>query len=363
MRRLYYNQSMNQSNETEESLRMRNPEGSVLIEQDETHENFTKLGILGYIRRMKTNVRDVLQAITGQELLPIPQHAFFGSVEVTENVGADLLTPADRNIYKDNFHVLQEVTAKAPDSAKLVLTSARMMSGIVGIHPMVDIEVDEHIEDHTGDARTIVDAFKSSGVDFDSRFSLLSSEHGSIFLLNDEAAKRILQVYQADLGTLLPAQGATKEQLHNALNTLFTGDPQKAHTAFGLLSGISAQDVREFVASEKQPSLFRLNAIKSNSLGEPRQGLLRTESFGVYVNPYLDQKQDGSTQGVSGFGVSWRLPFGSKEHTIRHCQKLLQINRELGLTSWFDKSRTSLSVDTISQTIASDRSSLSSKQS
>ena len=320
---------------------------------------YTKLDILSLIRKIKLKARDVLDTIASHERSKTPQHALLGSIEVTEDVQKDLLTPRERSIYQNNFHILEQITAGADEYGKLVLSSPGVMAAIVGLHPLYDVEVDEKITDHTGNARVIVDSFRNAGIDFDAYFSFLTNTDGSVFLMNDKAIQYLLEVYQNDLGVDTHAL-QSKDQLIQAVNNLLQSDPKKAHTAFGIFSGFPVPEVRAYVNAAELSTLFSLNRIPSHEIGPPNPALLRTDTFGIYEDTLTSTSANPTDKSAGGFGVRWTRVLPNPEFSILHGQKLLQVNRELGLSDWQRNVRSSLDISSLQGSIQTAQRSISS---
>lgn len=48
---------------------------------------------------------------------------------------------------------------------------------------------------------------------------------------------------------------------------------------------------------------------------------------------------------VEGFGLRWAAPFLPRESTINHCQKILQVDREIGLLDFVNKQRSGFNIE------------------
>ena len=233
------------------------------------------------------------------------------------------------------------------------------MAAIVGLHPLYDIEVDENIPDHTGNARVIVDSFRKAGIDFDANFSLLTNKNGCVFLMNDKAIQYLLEVYQNDLGIDTHAL-QSKDQVIQAVNNLLQSDPKKANTAFGIFSGFPVPEVRAFVNKAELSTLFSLSRIKSNEIGPPHHALLRTDTFGIYEDALTSASINPMDKSAGGFGVRWTRVLPDPGFSMLHGQKLLQVNRELGLSDWERNIRSSLDISSLYDDIQTAQSSISS---
>ena len=141
---------------------------------------------------------------------------------------------------------------------------------------------------------------------------------------------------------------------------MLQSDPKKAHTAFGIFSGFPVPEVRAYVSAAELSTLFSLNRIPSHEIGPPNPALLRTDTFGIYEDTLTSTSANPTDKSAGGFGVRWTRVLPNPEFSILHGQKLLQVNRELGLSDWQRNVRSSLDISSLQGSIQTAQRSISS---
>lgn len=295
----------------------------------------------------------------------IPRNILFGSVEVQEDLKTDLLTPTERQIYQAGFTTLRAVLApEMSTDQRWFLASPRMVSAIIGLQPWIHVLGAE--------AREIFQAFSRAGLDFSDKYTFLTARdianRGSF--INDEATRYVLWANQSTLGITLPErppERGVKNELLDILNSLNAGDIKRVHLTYGLLSGFPLHDSQYFSESSIPSSTHSGWDVRPQSekiVTDPEADLSKSTSI-LDVDKYLpfakgdvtmeendtqtelkgflidtrDQPRVANTVTLGGFGLWWRAPLPVSHETKRHCQKILQVDRELGLLDFATNQR------------------------
>lgn len=280
-----------------------------------------------------------------------PRTVVFGSIDVTEDLKTDLLTPHEKKIYRDGFNIFTHLVNSANDNiTRLVLIHPDMSSGIVGIQPLVSLT--------TKEASLLDQSFKMANIDFNQDFSLLEnkSENWLNLLINHNGAENVLRTYQTELDINLPGKKLQKDEILSCVTQLLNDtDIKRVNLALGLLSGFPLKDcltwtneTYQYLKEVKNRPCFikvknqtlKLNQARMDSIDtdkysrvDSRSKFLPDEKKIAPVNPFFQGKL------VQGFGLRWFAPFPFKESTIKHCQRILQINREIGLLPFIHQQR------------------------
>lgn len=287
----------------------------------------------------------------------------FGAIEVVEDLQADLLTPQEREIYQHGFDTLKEITIGTDNIQRMVLTSPDITSGIVGLQPLVSMR--------TGEATLIFQAFDRAGIEFQNDYSFLEFSKESTdlkILINDRAAENILRMYQKELGISFPTSPLQKSQtISYVIQILNNTDIKQKHLAYGLLSGFPIEDCIHWVQHLNPdrnpiPSLKMVEDLDKQFGGISAEGLdkrtsakpvslLDPEEYSMSTskNSYLPDTRDflptnAQAGAIEGFGLTWVSQLPISEATQNHLQKLLQINRELGLLEFINRQRRTFNV-------------------
>jgi len=285
-----------------------------------------------------------------------PRKAVFGSIEVIEDLNTDFLTSSEKKIYRDGFNIFEHLVNSTNDNiTRLVLIHPDMSSGIVGIQPLVSLT--------TKEASLLSQSFQTANIDFNQDFSLLETKGDNWtlnHLINHNAAENVLRTYQKKLGINLPEKKLQKDELLSSITNLLNDiDIKRAHLAHGLLSGFPLNDcliwtnknyqfLKEvknrphFIKVEHQALKLNYHRFDDMDIDKYKSMDSRSE-FLPDVRKVKNQLLGGKF--VEGFGLRWVAPFPLQKSTINHCQRLLQIDREIGLLPFIHKHRATFRSD------------------
>lgn len=296
-----------------------------------------------------------------------PRNAIFGSIEVKENLDSDLLTRDEKVLYRGGFEMLKDVTAGADNNIdRMVLTTPDVVSGIVGLQPLVSME--------TGEAGLVYQAFRKASIDFNQDYSFLEfgKERGYIkMMVNNRAAELVLRTNQKELGIELPNRRLSNDEVTVQITTLLGNtDAKKANFAHGLLSGFPPDDCKYAVEGGRNfstiPALKKIEGLDARFGDQTITGKdgkkitgrwdpipnLKPDDYSMErtKNHFLPDARANVVGGVQtgtveGFGLRWAAPFPPKESTVNHCQKILQVDREVGLLNFVNKQRSGFNIE------------------
>ena len=302
---------------------------------------------------------------TPMKEIKAPRTAIFGRIEVKEDLNTDLLSRDEKVLYRGGFEMLKDVMSAADNNIdRMVLTTPDVVSGIVGLQPLVSMD--------TGEAAFVYQAYRKAGIDFNQDYSFLEfgKERGYMkMMVNNRAAELVLRTNQKELGLQLPDRRLSNDEVTTQITSLLgSGDAKKANLAHGLLSGFPLDDCKYAVEGGRDfqtiPPLKKVEGLDARFLQEtPIKGstkvmrldpysLLKPEDYSMEGtrNHFLPDARStvmGGVQAgiVEGFGLRWAVPFPPKEGTVNHCQKVLQVDREIGLLNFVNKQRSGFRVE------------------
>lgn len=297
-----------------------------------------------------------------------PRKATFGSVKIQEDLQSDLLTQHEKKLYHGGFVMLEDVVGSVDDNViRMVLTNPDVVSGIVGLQPLVSM--------NTAEAGVIYQAFRGARINFNQDYSLLEFGKEKDFikiLVNDRAAEHVLKTYQHVLGISIPERTLEKDEILNFTTQLLgSTDLKRANLAHGLLSGFPLEDCQYWIEGGKA-QLNPISQLKKigdvdNRFGDqtitdktgkkvtgkwnPIPNLdpddyLMTSSKNHFLPDTRASLRDDPKGGiVEGFGLRWSSVFPPRDSTVKHCQKLLQVDREVGLLNFVNNQRNTFRVE------------------
>lgn len=293
--------------------------------------------------------------------MEIPKNTTFGSIEVKEDLNTDLLTPHEKNLYMGGFAMLEDVVnASENNVVKMVLTNPDISSGIVGLQPLVSMK--------TGEAILLYQAYRHARIDFNQDYSFLEfgkERHYMKIFVNDRAAENVLRTYQKELGVILPDRVLQKDEILSYTTQLLgSSDVKKANLAHGLLSGFPLEDCQYWINDGQAtingiPPLKKVENLDNDTPIPGSDKVMRTNpislldpndyEMGSTRNQFLPDTRTSISQGtkrgiIEGFGLRWATQFPPQETTIRHAQKLLQVDREVGLLNFVNQQRETFNV-------------------
>jgi len=261
--------------------------------------------------------------------------------------------------------IFEEVVNTTRDNvSRMVLTNPDIASGIVGLQPLVSMQ--------TGEAAVVYQAYKRAGIDFQQDFSFLEfgkERNFAKIMMNNRAAENVLRTYQKELGISVPDRRmSNSEVLAHSVQLLNDSDPKRTHLAMGLFSGFPLEDCQSWLQSANAQPIPQIKQITDpdsrffQAQAKPTSGsdkvfkldpisLLNPDDYKMSSsrNHYLPDTRSKSSQGatrgiIEGFGVRWSAPLPPREGTIRHAQKLLQVDREIGLLDFVNRQRSTFNV-------------------
>lgn len=292
-----------------------------------------------------------------------PRTAAFGELVVTEDLTRDLLLPAEREVYQQGIDTLRSLISHADAQDMRILTDPEVVSAIVGLQPLLSFA-------NIQEAETVYRAFQKAGLDFQQHYSLLDWKRPA--LVNDLAATQILTGMRpkaGELGLAVPDQIQGKQELLAYIVDGLNGPTPQDHLLYGLLSGYPPEDCEWFMKREGATATKSLNKaavipdveaylhrIKNTELPHeyrrsgPSGFLDRvTSNFQPVIN--LERRiltkfrldalmaHRAGEAGIKAFGLRWRTTFPPSSETTLFGQKLLQVDREFGLSPLVNKAR------------------------
>jgi hypothetical protein len=297
-----------------------------------------------------------------------PCHATFGAIEVDEDLNAQLLTEHEQKLYRGGFEVFKEIVTAADNNVeKMVLTTPDMVSGVVGLQPLVSMD--------TAEAGILYQSFGRAGINFHQDFSMLEfgKERNYLkILVNDRVAENVLRTYQQALGIALPERQLQKDEiLTYTMRLLNSSDVRQANLAHGLLSGFPLEDCQQWINSGEAavnsiPPLRKMDDIdnrfgyQTRTMSDDKQitgrpnfiANLEPENYSLQGsrNQFLPDTRTAISPNahlgmVEGFGLRWAAQIPPQEATIRHAQKLLQVDREVGLLDYVKQQQSTFNLE------------------
>jgi len=168
----------------------------------------------------------------------VPRNATFGTLIINEDIHCNLLSPQEKKLYQQGFHTLESLVDGSNNVERMVLTNPDMVSGIVGIQPLVSMK--------TGEAVLLYQSFKRAGNAFQNGYTFLEfgKERDYLkILVNTQAADSILRTHHDVLGIELPDRPMQQHEIvNNIIQLLNSSDARQANLAHGLLRGFPRED-------------------------------------------------------------------------------------------------------------------------
>jgi hypothetical protein len=291
-----------------------------------------------------------------------PKTAIFRSVEVPENTTTDLVSHEEKAIYADGFSTLQTLIRSTPDlTTRMFLTSPQFVANMIGLESFATM--------NEADFSTIYQAFRRADIDFNQNYAVAVQyfefeDHESRIpqykVINIPSAEHILRTYQKELGIVLPEQHLTNEEVAQRVIELYDSPDQRiSDMTNGLLSGFPLDDVKAYcempqIGKTIKPPLQPVQ-LDERFLQEYPFGEVRLDQVGDARNTFLPDERSEATDSkqltVFGYGIGWRTTNPPPESTIRHCQKLMQVDQQLGLLNFIDQQRDMIRLEGAKQVI------------
>ena len=290
--------------------------------------------------------------------LPISKVSF-GQIEIENVSRPDLLQPQEREIFSKGFEKFKLLVQHTDNPAeRTVLANPAVMSGLVGIQPLVSC--------WTGEAMTIMHAFSRAKTNFDETYSFLEmgSKGNSYMLVNEPAVENVLRSHQDQLGITLPDRQLTKEErLKTILDLVNNPVKERSHFALGLLSGFPIEDCQRWVEQSGLNPISTLKHVPNPEIRFTQERGLRTLGRKVKLDPlsvltprevvprdYLPDKtaslrESNGVAVVEGYGLGWVTFLPISVQTVEHCQKLMQVDKELGIIEFVEKERAGINAE------------------
>lgn len=264
----------------------------------------------------------------------------YGEFQVTEDINKDFLEPQERMLFQAGYTNLKKLLAVSHSGIdKMILTSIRRASCIVGFQPQTSLE--------QGEAPFICDLLNKAGEEVKNQFAFLSSSDGNNTLVNIPAAEQILKKYQNELRLTLPERSLTRnETIENIMDLIHDHDPQRVHLALGLLSGYPLEDSISFSRSDQAKDhspIHDATLIENPDLKWPGKNIgelnhLRYSNEGEETFSIISHEDRVR---IFGFGLSWLTANPIFQDSKNQMQKIWQVDRELGLMDSLKKVRKS----------------------
>jgi hypothetical protein len=289
---------------------------------------------------------------------PNGRSAVFGKVDIQEDLTHDLLDPEERNLYKEGFQIWKScIESTSGNISKIVLLEPQSASVVIGYQPFVAIKKPE--------ASILYQALYRTVPDIDDKFRLLTQINRKdevIELLNIPAIRHVLKKYHQELQLDKMTYSLSTDEIVRVYMDLNRSDNRSL--ANGLLSGFPYQDCVMYASTLSQwdgKTQFKPTDIDSLIYSSittrkstvripynPEKHIEREDLVGLgdtyYPQKYIiDERKDLDTplDFMCGFGLYWRTSVPPSTDAILQGQKLLQIDRELGILDFVNKQRTS----------------------
>lgn len=271
-----------------------------------------------------------------------PKTISYKDICVSEDSKADKLSSEEKAGFKLGFSTLRTILFGTTSCVeKMVLSSASIVSALVGYQPFITLE--------SGEAPFLYQALVRQNPQnwHDSyRFYRVGNNY---FFLNLDSAKQTLHQYQFELGLSPVLEAADADEIESQVMNLFTqADNRKAHLANGLLSGFPLEACEQFVNQQDLNDQSPFQTIKA--IGNP--SILFNSVSVAALNPLKYAKNSSNDMGlklfphespwlnIRGYGIKGMLV---KEHDTKtidnFCQRLWQIDRYLNLTNYVGQQR------------------------
>ncbi|MBI4226041.1 hypothetical protein HY612_02910 [Candidatus Roizmanbacteria bacterium] len=278
---------------------------------------------------------------------PTVRSVFLGERRIIEDREANFLSAEEAEVYRQGFKNWQALMANSEDKIeKMILTSARPVSCLVGLQPISSLE--------HGEGPFLNDCLNKAGGEIKDGFCFLRNNDGLILMVNLKAAELILRKHQVALGLSLAETLSRDKIVLEIVNLISSPDQKRADLAAGLLSGYPLKDCVDFINKTNEEKVEttpwqRVRTLTNPDLELPQKSIadLNWERYTIDSNRNLDfriYEFENGQIGIHGLGLLWFVENLSSE-SIAQIQKLWQVDRELGLIDAVAKERRSFSYE------------------
>ena len=273
-----------------------------------------------------------------------PRHVMFGDIGVIEEL-VDTLSPEELQQYQENLVLFKKLVESAQDPAeKTFLSSQLVFRSIMGLEPESSFLGNE--------GKVIFRALERVGGKDKFAVMVGGKFSSDIVFVHAQAAESVLRQYSNELGIQLPQDRLSREQVAKYVKALYNQpDVKKANYAIGLLSGFPKDAVDYFVTHTTHFGEYPLRSLDLTAIqylaSNGPTNLDHERVRNVYTRDYLqygDAKQlkSGTNIAVRGFGTDFVALHPPSKEVIQYCQRLLEIDRRLGITQYIKKVRSKL---------------------
>lgn len=282
------------------------------------------------------------------EVSQLPRTVTFGDFAVPEDP-TNRLSPGELSEYETNFNILQKMASSAETEQEKQVITGPMIRGFMGFAAESSFE---NVETASLAMRALA---RANALD---RFALLrgaNSPHYSFHLINLPATERIirsdpqLRTHLEELGIdIITDQPLEREQLLTSIKALSgQEDGKKAVYARGVLSGFPSSAVESYTdidEYDRHPLIDIEDSVISDLVAHRNISQIEQTTFPRTSPPRADARTTSHIWNtlselplVQKFGVSFRTdsPVGQlKPDELQICQRLIEIDRRLGLTNY-----------------------------
>lgn len=280
---------------------------------------------------------------TQVEQVKVPRHVIFGDISIIEEL-TDTSSPEEFQRYQENFVLFQRLVGSAQTLDERTFLSSRLVfRTIMGLEPESGFFANE--------GRTLFRAMERVGIK--DRFAIMAGGKyvPEIVFVHTQAAEQVLRKYSRELDIQLPDGQLSREQVAAYVKALYSQpDLRRSNYAIGLLSGFPKDAVDYFVSHNTHFGAYPLRTLDTKlaryltASGPAELDPERVQN--IYTRDYLqygDAKplEAGTKVGIHGFGTGFTTSYPPSDEVRRYCQRLLEIDRKLGVTQYIQRVRTS----------------------
>lgn len=344
------------------SAERENPQSQEVRRSEQFKEpNFSPLDIFKLIRRHGS--RGLLEAIAGAPRIEpqMPQwqsspevpaeqwraagkgerHAVFGDVDVIES--ADNQIPSDEfQQYQDGFGIFKAMVDGAETSQeRAFLSSILTFRAVMGLDAASSFLSEE--------SKVFFRALERVGAR--DKFAVLTEEsEGDVLFLHLQGAKRVLNEHAVKLRVTV-ADRTDSDVVRDVITVINRAVPEDHTTAMGILSGFT-EDATDYWAHEDPArKQFPLRAVRHTSIDPLTYARLRSplgrhldeyRLNHLYSKPFFSLGKSaphtvGDRVGFEGMGVAFMTKYPPSAEIQALGQKLLEIDRRLGVTEYVNQ--------------------------
>lgn len=281
-----------------------------------------------------------------------PRTMVFGDLTVREDLSRDLLTPKEREIYDHGLTTLRLLVFASSEVERFILTSPMIVSTITGLQPHLSLSGREGAL-ITRLAREKIPSFLNRYSFFEALPTSILVARSREIMINNEAAESAVRQNQDLLGLDLPDNPLTQNDISRlVLEHLGRPDEKKVGLLVGVLSGFPKGDIREDSRDLLDRVLLPRPLIVTKTYSTEisyDQALAKLDTYrGGWGSAYTGAalhwppEKNPTHLTIAGFGLAWGTSNPASEAAVMHCQKIMQVDRELGLLDFVDRERSQI---------------------